>query len=243
LPSIEVEPLWYAGRSQHELAASLGVDRKTQRKCTGPARAAGMEPGGPAMAEADWRKLVTGWFPELAEAGLRQVVFGAARSGEFVFQRAFERARDEPVLWFDRVVLAVRSLGLVAGTFHRELEGGQPLPVVGIGFGQRFGGGLQAGRFQNREQLPQHGFLQVATTDGLAAVFGAIQLLGAGAHIAGAVALGSGVAGLHGPPAAAAPQQTLQQRPSFPWWGHRRGRGVGASSRADGRCWPRTVPS
>jgi len=70
---VEILIHWYAGRSQHELAASLGVDRKTQRKYTGPARAAGMEPGGPPMAEADWRTLVTGWFPELAEAGLRQV--------------------------------------------------------------------------------------------------------------------------------------------------------------------------
>jgi transposase len=70
---VEILIHWYAGRSQHELAASLGVDRKTLRKYTGPARAAGMEPGGPPMAEADWRNLVTGWFPELAETGLRQV--------------------------------------------------------------------------------------------------------------------------------------------------------------------------
>jgi len=70
---VEILIHWYAGRSQHELAASLGVDRKTQRKYTRPARAAGMEPGGPPMAEADWRTLVTGWFPELADSGLRQV--------------------------------------------------------------------------------------------------------------------------------------------------------------------------
>jgi hypothetical protein len=63
----------YAGRSQHELAASLGVDRRTLRKYTGPARAAGFEPGGPPMAEADWRALVADWFPELVKAGLRQV--------------------------------------------------------------------------------------------------------------------------------------------------------------------------
>ena len=64
---------WYAGRSQHELATSLGVDRKTLRKYTAPAIAAGMEPGGPPMGESDWRTLVTGWFPELADTGLRQV--------------------------------------------------------------------------------------------------------------------------------------------------------------------------
>jgi hypothetical protein len=90
LPSSEVDPTvarrtfevidiveilihWYAGRSQHELAASLGVDRKTLRKYTAPARAAGIEPGGPPMGEGDWRALVTGWFPELADTGLRQV--------------------------------------------------------------------------------------------------------------------------------------------------------------------------
>src|SRR4051794_39311789 len=33
----------------------------------------GIEPGGPPMAEADWRTLVTGWFPDLCDSGLRQV--------------------------------------------------------------------------------------------------------------------------------------------------------------------------
>ena len=70
---VEILIHWYAGRSQHELAASLGVDRKTQRKYTAPARAAGIEPGGPPMGEADWRTLVAGWFPELCDSGLRQV--------------------------------------------------------------------------------------------------------------------------------------------------------------------------
>ncbi len=70
---VEILVHWYAGRSQHELSASLGVDRKTLRKYTAPARAAGMEPGGPPMGEADWRTLVAGWFPELCDAGLRQV--------------------------------------------------------------------------------------------------------------------------------------------------------------------------
>jgi hypothetical protein len=69
---VEILTHWYAGRSQNELATSLGVDRKTLRKYTGPARAAGMEPGGPPMSEADWRTLVTGWFPELVDTRLRQ---------------------------------------------------------------------------------------------------------------------------------------------------------------------------
>jgi transposase len=62
----------YAGRSQNELATSLGVDRKTLRKYLAPAREAGMEPGGPPMGEADSRTLVIGWFPELADTRLRQ---------------------------------------------------------------------------------------------------------------------------------------------------------------------------
>jgi transposase len=70
---VEILIHWYAGRSQNELAASLGVDRKTLRKYTAPARAAGIEPGGPPMAEADWRTLATGWFPGLVDTRLRQV--------------------------------------------------------------------------------------------------------------------------------------------------------------------------
>lgn len=58
---VEILNHWYAGRSQHEVAASLGVDRKTPRKYLAPAREAGMVPGGPPMGEADWRALVTGW--------------------------------------------------------------------------------------------------------------------------------------------------------------------------------------
>jgi transposase len=70
---VEILIHWYAGRSQQELAASLGVDRKTQRKYTAAAREAGFAPGGPPMGEGDWRELVSGWFPELCDAGLRQV--------------------------------------------------------------------------------------------------------------------------------------------------------------------------
>jgi hypothetical protein len=70
---VEILTHWYAGRSQNELATSIGVDRKTPRKYIAPARAAGIEPGGPPMAEADWRTLAGGWFPELVDTRLRQV--------------------------------------------------------------------------------------------------------------------------------------------------------------------------
>ena len=38
---IEILTHWYAGRSQNEVATSLGVDRKTLRKYTAPAVTAG----------------------------------------------------------------------------------------------------------------------------------------------------------------------------------------------------------
>jgi transposase len=66
---------WYAGRSINEVSASLGVDRKTIRKYLAPAVAAGLAPGGPVMAQADWAALVMGWFPQLADAKLRQVTW------------------------------------------------------------------------------------------------------------------------------------------------------------------------
>jgi Bacterial regulatory proteins, luxR family len=61
----EVLVHWYAGRSNSEIAASLGLDRKTVRKYVAPALAAGLTPGGPPMAAADWEKLLRSWFPEL----------------------------------------------------------------------------------------------------------------------------------------------------------------------------------
>jgi transposase len=68
---------WYAGRSLSEVSVSLGVDRKTIRKYLAPALAAGLSPGGPAMAAADWAELVAGWFPRLADTRLRQTTWPA----------------------------------------------------------------------------------------------------------------------------------------------------------------------
>lgn len=63
---------WYAGRSQSEVAASLGVDRKTIRKYLAPAIAAGITPGGPPVTTAEWAELVGRWFPEITDTRLRQ---------------------------------------------------------------------------------------------------------------------------------------------------------------------------
>jgi hypothetical protein len=99
---------WYAGRSQNELAASLGVDRKTLRKYTGPARAAGMEPGGSPMSEADWRTLVCGWFPELVDTRLRQTSWSV-----------IECHRD--------YIAAQLKVGVTAATIHQRLVAEQGL--------------------------------------------------------------------------------------------------------------------
>jgi transposase len=72
---VEILVHWYAGRSQHELAASLGVDRKTIRRYVAPAVAAGMVPGGPGRSQAQWAELVRSWFPELVDTRLRQVTW------------------------------------------------------------------------------------------------------------------------------------------------------------------------
>src|SRR6266568_987861 len=66
---------WHAGRSISEVAASLGVDRKTIRKYLAPALAAGLAPGGPPLGAQEWAELVAGWFPQLADTRLRQVTW------------------------------------------------------------------------------------------------------------------------------------------------------------------------
>jgi transposase len=68
---------WYAGRSQHELAASLELDRKTIRRYVAPAVAAGIVPGGSPRSQAEWAQLVRGWFPHLVDTRLRQVTWPA----------------------------------------------------------------------------------------------------------------------------------------------------------------------
>lgn len=71
----EILAHWYAGRSQHDVAGSLGVARKTIRRYVEPAITAGFVPGGPPMTEADWAPLVREWFPHLTDTRLRQVTW------------------------------------------------------------------------------------------------------------------------------------------------------------------------
>jgi len=69
---VEIYVHWYAGRSQAQIADSLGLDRKTVRKYLAPVAAAGLVPGGPpVMTEADWRARAQSWFPALVDKGWR----------------------------------------------------------------------------------------------------------------------------------------------------------------------------
>jgi transposase len=74
---IEVLEHWHGGRPKIVVAASLGVDPKTVRKYVAPAEAAGLVPGGPRLSRAEWAVLVADWFPELVDAKVRSLTFGA----------------------------------------------------------------------------------------------------------------------------------------------------------------------
>jgi len=66
---------WHAGRSQSEVATSLGVDRKTVKKYLAPAIAAGIVPGDQARSGETWAELVRAWWPGLVDARLRQTTW------------------------------------------------------------------------------------------------------------------------------------------------------------------------
>lgn len=63
---------WDAGRSQSEIATSLGLDRKTVKKYLTPAVEAGLERGS-GRSQAEWSVLVREWFPQLADTAVRQI--------------------------------------------------------------------------------------------------------------------------------------------------------------------------
>jgi transposase len=94
---------WHAGRSQNEIAASLGVDRKTIRKYVAPAEVAGLRPGGDPVSEAEWAKRVTEWFPHLTDTSLRQVTW-------------------EEIGQHHDYIAAQLAAGVTAATIHQRLR-------------------------------------------------------------------------------------------------------------------------
>lgn len=71
----EILQRWQAGQSQSEIASRLGLDRKTVRKYLQPARNEGLRPGRASLTAQDWAALASTWFPELADARLRQTTW------------------------------------------------------------------------------------------------------------------------------------------------------------------------
>jgi transposase len=107
---VEILVHWHAGRSKNEIAASLGVDRKTIRKYLAPAEASGLTPGGAPLGEADWSARVREWFPELADTRLRQVTWPEiAKHHEFI--------------------AAQLAAGVTAATVHQRLRDEHGLAV------------------------------------------------------------------------------------------------------------------
>ena len=95
---------WHAGRSQYELADSLGVDRKTIRKYVAPAEEAGFAPGGPPVTTEEWALYVRSWFPELVVPELRSATFAECAAHHEAIKEALatnhlstvhQRLRDE----------------------------------------------------------------------------------------------------------------------------------------------------
>lgn len=63
---------WHAGRSQNQIATSLGVDRKTVKKYLAPVIEAGIVPGDQPRSSDAWAELVRSWWPGLVDTRLRQ---------------------------------------------------------------------------------------------------------------------------------------------------------------------------
>lgn len=66
---------WHAGRSQSEIATSLGLDRKTVKKYLAPALEAGVAPGDEPRSQEQWAALVRSWWPGLVDTRLRQTTW------------------------------------------------------------------------------------------------------------------------------------------------------------------------
>jgi hypothetical protein len=66
---------WHRGASTTDVAAAVGVDRKTVKKYADCAVAAGIRPGGPPLTPADWTTLIARRHPVIAEPRLRRTTW------------------------------------------------------------------------------------------------------------------------------------------------------------------------
>jgi transposase len=89
---------WDAGRSQSEIATSLGLDRKTVKKYLAPAIEAGCEPGS-GRTQAEWAVLVRDWVPQLADTRLRQVTWPAIEVHRDYIVAQLEAGVTKATIW------------------------------------------------------------------------------------------------------------------------------------------------
>jgi hypothetical protein len=113
----EILACWHAGRSKNQIASSLGVNRQTISKYVAPAVAAGLNPGGPPLTDGEWAGWVRTWFPELADARLRQVTWPAiAEHHEYI---AGQLKEDVPMATIHQRLCDERGLAVSVASFRR----------------------------------------------------------------------------------------------------------------------------
>jgi hypothetical protein len=125
---------WHAGRPKNQIAPSLGVHRRTIRKYVAPAIAAGLAPGDPPLTEAQWAACVREWFPELADARLRQITWPAIAEHH------------------DRIAAGLRA-GETMATIHRRLRDERGLAVSVASFRRYVAANLPAGADRPRPRV------------------------------------------------------------------------------------------
>jgi hypothetical protein len=123
---------WHGGRSKNQIASSLGVNRRTISKYVAPAIAAGLHPGGPPLTEVQWAGRVQEWFPELADARLRQVTWPAI--GEHHEYIAGQLMADVPMATIHQRLRDEYGLAVSVASFRRYVaanlpDGGRRSPV------------------------------------------------------------------------------------------------------------------
>ena len=150
---------WHAGRSQNEMAQSLGVDRKTIAQVHRPGGGGrDRSRAGRRGARPEWAELVREWFPELADTRLRQVTWPAIGGHhDYIVGAAEGRGADgdDPSAAAGRARPGRqrRELAPVCGG---ERAGGGP-PVAGDGVEPAAGRGRGAGADRLRAAGPVAG--------------------------------------------------------------------------------------
>jgi hypothetical protein len=78
---------WHRGDSTTDVAAAVGVDRKTVKKYADCALAAGIRPGGTPLSAADWTLLIARRHPVITQPRLRRTTWRELdQNREFITQ-------------------------------------------------------------------------------------------------------------------------------------------------------------